>query len=203
MSTAQSTTPSRRSRKFKAILAGGIVLGVGAAATLAAWTDDEWAIGDFQAGSFNLEGSTNGSDYTEHEIEGDAATLGFETGADNLSPGDSYAAGFAVRLDDTTSYDATVELANVTDAAENVTGLTYGVVQVESFAVCTPEATGTSIVAAGTALDAGTGSFEVTAGPDTSAGAPVNLCFQVTANDELSQNQSTTATWQFTATSVE
>ncbi|MGZ2223858.1 SipW-dependent-type signal peptide-containing protein [Glutamicibacter nicotianae] len=32
-------TSSQKSRKVKALLAGGLVLGVGAAVTLAAWTD--------------------------------------------------------------------------------------------------------------------------------------------------------------------
>ncbi|XSS44541.1 SipW-dependent-type signal peptide-containing protein [Propionibacteriaceae bacterium Y1685] len=40
------------SRKFRAALAGGLVLGIGAVVTLAAWTDDENAAGQFSAGTF-------------------------------------------------------------------------------------------------------------------------------------------------------
>ena len=49
-----------RNRKgiIRAILAGGIVLGVGAAVTLAAWNASEFATGTFQAGTFTIEGAT-------------------------------------------------------------------------------------------------------------------------------------------------
>ncbi|MGX9899679.1 SipW-dependent-type signal peptide-containing protein [Arthrobacter sp. SA17] len=40
--TAFST---RRKDKVRALLAGGLVLGIGAAFTLAAWTDNEWVFG--------------------------------------------------------------------------------------------------------------------------------------------------------------
>src|SRR5690606_23874046 len=66
-----TTTSARRSgtsRKVRALLAGGVVLGIGAAATLAAWNDSEYAGATFTAGSFNLEGAVDGADgsYTDH-----------------------------------------------------------------------------------------------------------------------------------------
>lgn len=42
-------------RRIKAILAGGLVFGVGAAATVAAWTDTESAGGSFEAGTFKID----------------------------------------------------------------------------------------------------------------------------------------------------
>jgi len=70
-----ATTTTRR--KVRAVLAGGLVLGVGAAVTLAAWNDSEFATGTFTAGTFNLEGSTDGTTFTDHNVDdGDtAATL--------------------------------------------------------------------------------------------------------------------------------
>ncbi|MFW0771990.1 SipW-dependent-type signal peptide-containing protein [Paenarthrobacter nitroguajacolicus] len=39
-------TTSNKATKVRALLAGGLVLGVGAAFTLAAWTDNEWVFGN-------------------------------------------------------------------------------------------------------------------------------------------------------------
>ena len=69
MTVSSSTRPNQKSRKVKALLAGGLVLGVGAAVTLASWTDQEWTEGLFGAGSFNIEGSLDGLTFTEHESE--------------------------------------------------------------------------------------------------------------------------------------
>ena len=195
-----------RSRKFKAILAGGIVLGVGAAVTLAAWTDDEWAEGVFGAGSFNVQGSTDGTTFTDHESEGGAAALTFDlNGGDNMSPGDTVAAPFVLRLDGPTTYDATVALTSAAGGGDNASALTYEIVQVASAGECSATATGSSVVPAGTALDSTTGAadFDLSAGAGTATGDPVSLCFKVTAGDSLEQGQNTTAQWQFTATSAD
>ena len=50
-------TRRRDSRRVKAVLAGGMVLGIGAAITLAAWNDSEFATGTFSAGHFGIEGA--------------------------------------------------------------------------------------------------------------------------------------------------
>lgn len=201
----QSTT---RSRKFKAILAGGIVLGVGVAVTLAAWTDNEWAEGTFGAGSFNVQGSTTGAEdsFTDHESSDGAASLNFDlAGGDNMSPGDTVAAPFVLRLDGETSYDASVVLENATGGGDNPTALTYEIVSVANAGACSADATGTSIVPADTALGstARAEGFDLIAGADATAGAPITLCFKVTADDSLTQGQNTNAQWQFTATSAE
>ena len=152
---------STRGRKIRAILAGGLVLGVGAAVTLAAWTDDEWAIGDFGAGTFGIEGSTDGTAFAEHPTEGDAAALEFELAAENLSPTDVVAAPFAMRTTAETTYAATVSLAS-TAASTDLTGdLTYGIIEVASADACAPEATGTEIVPAGTAFGATAGEASI------------------------------------------
>lgn len=199
---------STRSRKFKAILAGGIVLGVGAAVTLAAWTDQEWAEGIFGAGDFNVEGSTTGAEdsFDDHTSSDGAAELSFELPAsDNLSPGDAVAAPFVLRLDEATTYDATVDLTSAAGTGDNASNLTYGIVQVANAGACEVGATGTQIVPSGTALTATTGKqgFNLAAGADGAAGAPVTLCFTVTAGDDLTEGDAATAQWQFTATSAE
>ncbi|WP_255808456.1 SipW-dependent-type signal peptide-containing protein [Leucobacter aridicollis] len=66
--------------KARALLAGGLVLGVGAAVTLAAWTDNEWVRGVFGTGTFGIEGSKDGSVFSDNPTSGDPAQLSFAVG---------------------------------------------------------------------------------------------------------------------------
>ena len=193
----------RRSGKIRAILAGGLVFGVGAAFTLAVWNDSEFATGTFTAGSFNMQGSTDGTTYTDHASIGAAATLPFTAPVTALSPGDVVYAPFAVRLDATTTNNATVTVSNAATTG-TVTNLTYTLIQPSSFG-CASGTTGTTLVAAGTAVSSVPGSptFSLTMGtPPTTPGAPAFLCFKVTAGAGLAQAQSGTVTWQFNAAST-
>jgi predicted ribosomally synthesized peptide with SipW-like signal peptide len=189
----------RRSRMVRAILAGGLVLGVGAAVTLAAWNDSEFVTGTFTAGSFNLEGSTtDGVAFTDHATSPGGA-LAFTVPATALSPSDSVSAPFAVRLAANTT-----NTANVVLTADSQTGsvahLTYKV-DIKSTWGCAGATTSTPI--SGAALTAGTASFTLPVGsPVSNPGAPVYLCFTVTADSGLVQAQTGTATWKITATSV-
>lgn len=195
-----------RRRKFKAILAGGLALGLGATITLAAWNDSEYAAGTFTAGTFNMVGSTDNITFTDHATSGGAAALSFSTGFDNISPNDVVAAPFAVRLDQNTTYDATVSVASATPAPTGFTGLTYGIATVAAFGDCGPAPTNpTWIVTEGHALDSvvGASTFNLTQGtPPTTPGAAVFLCFVVTADTNLVEGTSVTETWQLLATSA-
>lgn len=198
------TTKKLNQRKARAILAGGLVLGVGAAVTLAAWNDSEFATGDFAAGSFNLEGSTTGADsgFADHAAADGAAALEFTLPlADNLSPDDVVHAPFWVRLDDSTTTPATLTAAGVDANGANAVNLSYTVSALDATETCGDDA-GT-LVASGTSLSdftAGTGvALAIGAGVD--AGEAVQLCFEVTAGADLEQGAAASATWQFTATS--
>lgn len=193
-----------RRRRIRAILAGGLVLGVGAAITLAAWNDSEFATGTFTSGSFNLQGSTDGTTFTDHASSGAAASATFSTGFNSLSPGDTVAAPFVLRLDSTTTNNASVIAASATTTGAATANLTYKIVVVANVAGCTPAAAGTStVVPATTGMNAVTGAtaFALAKGTGGAAGAPVVLCLQVTAGPSLTQNTTATATWGFTATS--
>lgn len=198
--------PNRdRRRKIGAILAAGLVLGVGATATLAAWNDSEYAKGSFAAGSFNLQGSTDGTNYSDHATSGAAATLGFTVSPTNLAPGDVVYAPFAVRLAANTTTDASVTVQAVSNTG-TVTNMTYVLVRTSSMTCDASAVTGgTVVIASGTAMSSvGTpAGWTLSKGsPVTSDGTPVYLCFAVTAGAGLVQNQSGTATWQITATST-
>lgn len=198
-----------RRRKAKAILAAGLVLGVGAAVTLAAWNDSEFAQSTFTAGTFDLEGAEGaGTAFTEHATSGAAAALEFTAPVDNLAPGDSVYAAFAVRLKADTTTDASVTFAGVTTTG-TVTNLSYGVALVTAAgtANCTSTsfAGGTSVIADGTAITSvGTPTaFTLLKGsPVTTSGAAQYLCFKVTAGSGLDQGQTGTATWQIQAIST-
>ncbi|MFJ5955966.1 SipW-dependent-type signal peptide-containing protein [Paenarthrobacter sp. NPDC092416] len=203
MVASTETSPESKQRpgkapKIRAILAGGLVLGVGAALTLAAWNSSEFAQGTFTAGSFNLQGSINGTTFTENPV-GSPATLGFTTNPENLSPGDVVTAPFAVRLDGASTYDATVTVSTEASTG-SLTGLTYELTQSDAFG-CS-EAVTETLVASGQALGSTPGSvtFALTQGADTDPGDPVNLCFRVTAGAVV-QAQTGSTTWEFAAQS--
>lgn len=58
------------------------MLGFGAAGTIAAWNDSEEATGNFTAGQFGIEGSPDGTNFTESPTPEEAATLNFAFDAD-------------------------------------------------------------------------------------------------------------------------
>lgn len=194
--------PSGRSRRVRAVLAGGLVLGVGAAITLAAWNDSEFAQGSFGTGAFNMVGCTDGTTYAEHATVGAPATLAFTVNPTLLAPGDVVYAPFAVRLDAATTNAAVVTVSNA-DCSGTVTDLTYTLIQPSAFG-CAADTTGTALVPASTAVDTVPASttFNLAKGtPPTTAGAPVFLCFKVTAGASIAQAQTGTVTWEFAAVS--
>ncbi|MDQ0728552.1 SipW-dependent-type signal peptide-containing protein [Microbacterium sp. W4I20] len=204
-------------RKVLAVLAGGLVLGVGVAVTLAAWNDSEFATGTFTAGSFNLEGSVAGdvdASYSDHNVDdGDAAaTLAFDLPANivgNMSPGDVVYEGFWVRLAAGTTTGADLVAAGTTSspaATSNTDHLGYSIYALAPGATCNAASAVGTPIATGATLDAQAG---VTTTPllegatATAAGTAVQLCFAVTADATLEQGLATTATWEFTATSTD
>ncbi|WP_298040592.1 SipW-dependent-type signal peptide-containing protein [uncultured Microbacterium sp.] len=172
-----------RRNKIYAVLAGGLVLGVGAAVTLAAWNDSEFATGNFTAGSFIFEGSENGTAWGEHDAEGAAAALTFTANFDNLSPDDVVYAPYALRLTSTTD-------ADLTSVAPVVTGDLDGQL--------TFDAVATTAFGCDDATDFAGGSAVPTTIAD---GEVINLCLAVTASSTLVQGDTGTAVWQWTAES--
>lgn len=163
-------------RKVLAVLAGGLVLGVGIGVTLAAWNDSEFATGTFTAGSFNLEGSTTSATagYASHNVDtgGSAASLVFQLPAvaSSMAPGDVVYAPFWVRLDSTTTNSATLLPTGVTaGTGGNEANLSYVVTAIAPGATCGAGATGT-VVATGTTLSAQTAPTSVPLAKGATAG---------------------------------
>lgn len=196
-------------RKRKAILAGGVVLGLGAAVTLAAWSDDVFADGTFNTGSFELQASTDGAIFEEYDgPAGDAtgvAQLSFDQDPMALTPDAEVFAPLTLRLDpETTVNAATVELVSVstpTDSPLN-NNLSYAVYTGVATGDCTADFIPSAAAASGTI--SGDTAFDF-GGLSVADEDTHQLCLGVTldSNDEAVQGEETTVTWQFTATSVE
>jgi predicted ribosomally synthesized peptide with SipW-like signal peptide len=199
------------SRKVRAILAGGLVLGIGVGVTLAAWNDSEFARGTYTAGTFDLEGSVATGVFTQNPV-GTPATLAYSLPALNLSPSDVTYAPFAVRLSSATTTGATVTMLS-TATSGVVSNLTYTLVKTAAFA-CDATVISDAITAGGALVTnealgfiiPNTVTFTLAKGTPTAtpavAGLEQNLCFAVTAGSGLVQGQTGTSTISFTATST-
>jgi predicted ribosomally synthesized peptide with SipW-like signal peptide len=199
-------------RKVRAILAGGLVLGIGAAVTLAAWNDSEFAEGVFTSGGFNLEGNITGEAgaFAEHATTGSAASLTFtspQVNAANLAPGDSVSSAFAVRLAEGTTVNADVTLSSVLKEGDPDPGLTYTVKTTNIFGCDNPENSIYTVGKTEIGSEAG-GSFVLTPAVDPVPAGIVNLCFTVTAGEQgttagepgtLKPNRTSVVSWELTA----
>lgn len=186
-------------RKIRAILAGGLVLGVGAAITLAAWNSSEFATGKFGTGEFELQGSLDGTTFANHPAAA-PAELTFSLNTMNLSPGDIVSAPFAVQLTSATTYDATVMLN--TGFGTDLAGLSYRVFSTDGFG-CASTITGSVVASRPLVAGSGIGTFDLTKSVTVDQpGATANLCFEITAGAQadLSAGASSTAVWEFAAT---
>ena len=181
-----------KNRKARALLAGGVVLGVGATMTLAAWSDSEWATGTFGTGGFTFEGSTDGTAYSDHAAPGTAAALNFQVDASNLTPGDSVQSTYWVKA---VGSDASVTIAKpatATDAdpdlLDALTVAFYNNIDCTGTAITTGDLKDTS-VAARTATD----------------GTALATCIRVTLDADYSNpaalNTGAVA-WEFEATTA-
>jgi predicted ribosomally synthesized peptide with SipW-like signal peptide len=210
VTTPPSVDKSKR-RKAKAILAGGLVLGIGAAVTLAAWNDSEFIFGEFGTGTFNVQGSADGVNFDDH-ASGAPAGLSFTTTVTNMSPNQTVAAPYALRIEQGSTYAASVTVGTASGTGGAAAQLTYGIFRVDSKSDCTPgaEATqATEIVPAGTDF----GSTPVVtpfvlAKPQelngaASPGSSTFVCIKVTADADLPQGKAANATWKFVATSAQ
>ena len=186
------------------------MLGVGGAVTLAAWSDSVFVNGDFETGSFNVQGSVNaGTSWFEFDTA-PGGTLAFPAGALNITPGDTVYAAVSLRVDPTRNdYDATIGLegATLTNGSGTLgTNLRYAAKTGVTAANCTSASfagTGTTLVAANTALSTGSGvtTFEL---EDDSTAVPV--CFAVTLPSNApstAQGDTSVAVWKFAASSTD
>jgi anti-sigma factor RsiW len=88
---ARTPDAKRRRKIAKFALAGVAVLGVGAALTSAAWTDDVFFAADATSGTFDLQGSLDGTNWFDVANIDDTSVTPIQipaTAFENLAPGD-------------------------------------------------------------------------------------------------------------------
>lgn len=192
--------------KVRAVLAGALVLGVGASMTLAAWTDQEYATATVTAGTFTIVSRTQSAPaFAPHDSSGSAVTLPF--GATNLYPGQSVAAW--IQITTAGSVPGSVQLTGVTAPTNGANGdllrdsmsvrIVPGTAAAGSTPTCTTSTTGgvtyTGIATVPT----------LTALPLPASGAGVaNYCIVMSVPLNLAngaQGGVVTPTWMFTGTS--
>ena len=213
-----------------ALLAGGIVLGVGATATLASWTDSEWVFAGTGTGGPGVgtsvfevqQDASNPATGTFDDFEtnpGDA--LSFGVGALALSPGQTVYAPVALRtttasIAGTLGLSAAVAATGVTATSPAVldapgaglwNALTLQVVVSDSTYTCNLAAMSaqTEVIAAGSALNA---AGTVTRSLSAASGNTQYYCFAITLPTpgtagafDILQGHVVAPAWRFAATS--
>ena len=196
---------ARTSQKVRALLAAGVVVGLGAASTLAAWTDQENASASLTAGTFGIVGSVDGTTFTEHPNQ-TPAQLAFSVPANALLPGSVVHAKFAVQTTDESAAGVARLAADPGNVPADGSGLggflTYGVSQIEGD-TCDLAAfsEGTIIVPRGSALTISPAAG-VTQALAADGDSPVTYCFEVTLPTTASndaQGRSATPRWTVNA----
>ncbi len=203
------TRRTPRLTRVRALLAGGLVLGVGAGVTLAAWTAQEHATGTFAASRFGtLSSADGGATWTDNSTT--AAVLSLSPAA--LTPGDVTAASFGIRAT-AASVAGTVTVQTPTVGTGALTPYLRYRMYGGASSTCTTTSTpsgrtgwvvgdGSTWIALTAAVPAN--STALAAAGASSDGAPVWFCFQVRLADDAPnslQGSSTAATWQFLAAS--
>jgi predicted ribosomally synthesized peptide with SipW-like signal peptide len=204
-----------RSRRIRAVLAGGLVFGVGAAMTLAAWNDSEYATATFTAGRFDIVGATDGATFSSHATAGAAATLSFAVAPTAMVPGTTTYALFSVKTANPSGAGTLQLTAGTPGGTGLATYLTYGVRLVPTAATpslsCTAatyaaaSASTSVVVADGSALTTNGAATTTVPQAVTANGAnQLNYCVAVTLPTtavNAAQGLTMTQTWQIQGTS--
>lgn len=163
-----------------ALLAAGLVLGVGAAVTLAAWNDSEVATGSFTASTFATEAKDTASGTWAQTSDGSPATLTFN--ATGLYPGAIVYAGLDVRTTAATNIAGTALLSAAAPSGDSaLTGeLEYRVVVLTGAGALSTACSAASYSGAFLSVSSvPSGGGAVQAALAASASSPVRFCFQV------------------------
>lgn len=213
----------------RALLAGGLVLGLGAAATLAAWTDNEWVFGGSGSGDgteprtpgtgiYRMQQNTwtgiaGAANWTD-EPDANGGALTFTVAPEKMVPGKTVYSPMQLRavagseaLDVSLAEGIQSALNQGPDNSTALYGaLRYGLYKGVDKAACEAGTVsgGGVVVAENSVLTAtSAGTFPLAAGADAdTAGAPENLCFALTLPSTASadlQGLNTVPVWRFTS----
>ena len=208
MSTRLQPLPRRTFTRVRAILAGALVLGVGASVTLASWTDSEYAAGTFTASTYRLESSTESSTLPNLWKDSTAGDASLVVSAGGLSPEASKYAWLKIRTTAASTVGGSVSLTSSTPDGDLSPALEYR-------AVLTDAACDSSAFSIAATYIAGSSSTYLPAasvqGPPVASplvagsGNQLRYCFDVRISKGTPnsyQGKSATVTWVFTGTSA-
>ncbi|MEH6623763.1 MAG: SipW-dependent-type signal peptide-containing protein [Dietzia maris] len=208
--------PGSRGRRRKALLAGGAILGLGAAATLAAWTDDVWVSATFTTDTFDVQGF---SDTTEgwDDHPSDESVAVFQPAIGTVVPGSTRSySRFGLRMAPGSTVGATVAIPSGVEFSPTPQADKFHMrIVVSSTCDAGAFTTGTADFVVGTAetyysmLSPPTGISTVTLnkGPSSAEpGTPVFLCYEFSLPlpipRGLSNGAEATVRWTFDAESL-
>ncbi len=207
---ARHLAPSSRPKllKLRAVLAGGLVLGVGAAVTLASWVDREYGSATFTASTFDTE-STSAATSTGWASNSAAPGASLTFAATAMSPGALQYATLNVRTTAGTTVPGTIVLSSATTTGTLPTVLEYRLVRTATTSTaCNAAAFSSSTYIAGAATPTYLAPTTVPGSPVSStlaaAGGEIRYCFEVRRQPTAAtsyQGATGTITWQFAATS--
>ncbi|SDP36646.1 SipW-cognate class signal peptide [Nakamurella panacisegetis] len=191
-----------RWRLIRALLAGGLVLGIGTATTLASWTDNEYVSGAFTTSSFDIQSSLDGSVWADHGTSGAAASMTFN--GSGMSPTAVRYAPLYVRTKPGSVSGTLALQGGTSNNTALAAGLQYRVVTFTG--TCAAASfTGTPTFVVGSSSASATIGTAGSTTPVTANGASNSqLCFEVSmlaSADNTLQGQAITIIWQLIATS--
>ncbi|WP_349828825.1 SipW-dependent-type signal peptide-containing protein [Brevibacterium litoralis] len=197
---------SLRSLRLRALLAGGLVLGLGGTLTLASWTDEEYSGAEFTASTFALVSraldDTTSPEFVPHDSVGGAAVMRFDQSPHTMSPGSQHMGRVEIALSADSTVGGTVDLTGIDNTNPEMAGyMEYRAVSVGPGVSCA-SATYPSTWTSATSDQAPFTPFAVTVGDPLAT--YTRVCTQVrlvTGAPSSLQGQSNTLTWIFTGTS--
>jgi predicted ribosomally synthesized peptide with SipW-like signal peptide len=198
----------------RALLAGGLVLGLGATFTFAAWTDKAYVSSDFGTGTFGIQANVSSpfssGGWAEYGTSAGAGTLTFSIPTTSVVPGVPTYAPVSLRtISGSIAALVTIEGATTTGSVSLGAALRYRVIQAATCNAAAFTGSPTYIVGSSTpvALTTGSAANAISLQADGANTAPngTAYCFELSLPDtpanQLLQGLSATAVWQFTATS--
>jgi len=221
---------SEKANKVRAILAGGLVLGIGAAFTLAAWTDNEWVFGQSDNGGGpgtkvyqmqqNTWTGTGGTAVWSDQPDRNGGALTFSVNADNLVPGSTvYApmqlqavAGSEALVASLTEAEQSLPIDGATNSSQLYSALRYeakqGVPRSSCNAAGFSSVQNANIIPAGSTLNTisvpgAATNISLPKGDNVTAGSAVDVCFALTLPTDAPsslQGQKTVPLWKFSST---
>lgn len=195
----------QRRRKIQALATGGLVLGVGASATLAAWTDETTSMGQFTAGQFAIEVDSGTGWNSTDEMQFKGTTL---------APGQSVYAPVVLRSSVDTTVDGEVTVSGNGTSEGLAPYLQFRAVSVEpadsaADINCVPEAFDAGDYVVGSETDYVKMSGEATSNTAqhlaAQASKTIAYCFEVQLDPDVSneaQGLTGDYTWKFHAQSI-